>query len=310
LSPVQQVNIAKPIAASGLLATKNESRLSFKIGGVIRKIYVKEGQSVQKGQTLAALDLTEIDAQVNQAKSNVEKLKRDLDRIQRLYKDSAATLEMVQNTQTAYDVAVENKSIAEFNREYATIKAASSGKILKKFLNEGELAGPGTPIFFMNSAGQNEWIIKLSVTDVDWFRLKPGDKASISLDILKDERLNGEVSLIGEGADPFTCLYPIEVSLSGAGKRLASGLFTSVEITPSKTMNVYQIPIETIVEGNGNKGYVFVPDADQRHIQKILVTVDFIKDKSAFVSEGLDGVSHVITSGSGFLTSSSLVSIQ
>jgi hypothetical protein len=64
------------------------------------------------------------------------------------------------------------------------------------------------------------------------------------------------------------------------------------------------------VEGNGNKGYVFVPDADQRHIQKILVTVDFIKDKSAFVSEGLDGVSHVITSGSGFLTSSSLVSIQ
>jgi multidrug resistance efflux pump len=140
------VNISRSIAAYGLMATKNESRLSFKVGGVIRKIYVKEGQSVQRGQTLASLDLTEIDAQVSQAKSNVEKLKRDVERIERLYNDSAATLEMVQNSKTAYDVANENKSIAEFNREYATIKAASSGKILKKFLNEGELTGPGTSL--------------------------------------------------------------------------------------------------------------------------------------------------------------------
>ena len=310
LSPVQQVNIARPVSASGLIATKNESRLSFKTGGVIKKIYVKEGQSVQKGQTLATLDLTEIDAQVSQASSNVEKLKRDLERMQRLYKDSAATLEMVQNTKTAFDVAVENQSIAEFNREYATIKASGSGKILKKYLNERELAGPGTPVFFMNSAGQNEWIIKLSVADVDWVRLKLSDQAKIFLDVYKEEALHGEVSLIGEGAGPFTGLYPIEVSLNASGKRLASGLFASVEITPSKTLSLHQIPIETLVEANGSKGYVFVPKDDNKHIKKILVNVAFVKDNSAFVNEGLEGVSDVITSGSGFLTASSIITIQ
>ena len=310
LSPVKQVNIARLVSSSGLVATKNESRLSFKIGGVIKKIYVKEGQSVQKGQTLATLDLTEINAQVNQANNNVEKLKRDLERIQRLYQDSAATLEMEQNSQTAYNVAVESKSIAEFNREYATIKAPNSGKILKKFLNEGELAGPGTPIFYMNSAGQSEWVIKLSVADVDWVRLTLGDQANISLDVFKDEKLNGEVSLIGEGADPFTGLYPIEVSLIGSGKRLASGLFAAVEITPSLTLSLQQIPIESIVEGNGNKGYVFIPGDDKKHIKKLLVNLAFIKDNSAFVNEGLEGVREVITSGSGFLTTSSVVTVK
>jgi RND family efflux transporter MFP subunit len=310
LSPVQQVNISKPVSASGLVATKNESRLSFKIGGVIRKIYVEEGQSVQKGQVLASLDLTEIDAQVNQAKSNVEKWKRDLERVQRLYKDSAATLETLQNIQTAYDVALENKSVAEFNREYATIRASSSGKVLKKFLNEGELAGPGTPVFFLNSAGQDEWLIKLAVADIDWVRTKPGDKANVSLDVFPGEILKGVVSQIGEGADPFTGLYPIEVSLSGNGKRLASGLFASVDIIPAKPLSLSQIPIEALVEGNGNKAYVFVLDADQKHIKKILVNVTFIDGGSAFVNKGLEGVEKVITSGSGFLTDSSVVTVS
>ena len=75
-------------------------------------------------------------------------------------------------------------------------------------------------------------------------------------------------------------------------------------------MSFHQIPIETIVEGNGNKGYVFIPEGDKKHIKKVLVTVAFIKDNSAFVSDGLEGVSDVITSGSGFLTSSSIVSIR
>ena len=309
LIPVEAVTIAKPVLASGLLATRNESRLSFKIGGVIRKVLVREGQTVQKGQTLASLDLTEINAQVNQAINQVEKLKRDIDRVQRLFKDSAATLEMVQNIQTAYDVAIENKAIAEFNREYAVIIAPASGKILRKFVNEGELVGPGTPTFFMNSAGQNEWIIKLAVADVDWARLKLGDKVKIALDIFPDESLNGEVSLIGEGADSFTGLYPIEVSVSSRGKRLASGLFAKVEIIPSVSLSLHQIPVECLVEGNGDKAYVFVPESDQRRVRKIRVSIAFVNENYAYVSAGLDSLDKVIESGSGFLTSTSIVTI-
>jgi RND family efflux transporter MFP subunit len=310
LAPVKQVDISIPISGSGLVSTKSEARLAFKVGGIVKRIFVEEGQSVQKGQLLATLDLTEIEAQVTQAKNNVDKLKRDLERVQRLYKDSAATLEMVQNTQTAYDVAIESKSIAEFNREYASIRAASVGKILKKFLNEGELAAPGAPVFYMNSAGQNEWIIKLGVPDVDWNRIRIGDKAKIDIDVFPDEGLTGEVSLIGEGADPFTGLYSIEVSISKTSKRLATGLFATVEITPAKFTSLSQIPIEALVEGSGRHAFVFVLEEDKKHIRKIRVDVARVKDAYAFVSNGLDGVLSVITSGSGFLTESSVVAIS
>lgn len=310
LSPVEVVNISIPVMGSGLVATKNETRLAFKIGGLIKKIYVEEGQSVQKGQLLATLDLTEIEAQVNQAKSNVEKWKRDLDRVQRLFKDSAATLEMMQNTQTAYDVAVANETIAEFNREYATIKASSSGKILKKFLSEGELTAPGTPVFYLNSAGQNEWIVKLSLPDVDWARVKQNDKCEIAIDAFPEFPIQGMVSLIGEGADPFTGLYPIEIKISNSNQRLASGLFASVEIIPSKAISLSKIPVEALVEGNGRIAFVFIPNADNKSVKRVLVSVTSIKGSDAFVSKGLESIQSVINSGSGFLTEASIITIQ
>lgn len=309
LKPVQQVSLALPVNASGLVATKNEARLAFKIGGVVKGIYVSEGQSVQQGQLLASLDLTEIEAQVNQAKNNVEKLKRDLERVKRLHKDSAATLEMLQNIQTGYDVAVEGLRIAEFNREYAAIKAPVTGKILRKLLNAGELAAPGSPVFMMNATGPDEWIVKLGLPDVDWVRVQKGDKATLTLDALAGETINGTVTLIGEGADPFSGLYPIEVTIARTPQRLASGLFATATITPAKPMEYGLIPIEALVEGSGKSAFVFIPQADKKHIERRSVKVAFVKDGNAYITSGLNGITEVVTSGSGFLTDASVITI-
>ncbi len=55
------------------MASTSEARLSFKIGGIVSRIYVKEGDHVVKGQLLATLDLTEINAQVQQASQGLKK---------------------------------------------------------------------------------------------------------------------------------------------------------------------------------------------------------------------------------------------
>ena len=67
-----------PIDTSGVVATKHEMRLSFKMGGVVRRIHVQEGDVVKKGQRLAEIELTEVDAQVEQARQLAEKAARDL----------------------------------------------------------------------------------------------------------------------------------------------------------------------------------------------------------------------------------------
>jgi len=63
------------IATNGIVATKDEMRLSFKVGGVIKSIRVQEGDEVKKGQTLAEIELTEVNAQVEQVKQLADSAK-------------------------------------------------------------------------------------------------------------------------------------------------------------------------------------------------------------------------------------------
>ena len=55
LTPINQDTALNLINASGLLSTENEAKLSFKISGIIEKIFVKEGDHVKRGQLLATL---------------------------------------------------------------------------------------------------------------------------------------------------------------------------------------------------------------------------------------------------------------
>ncbi|MGD1889306.1 MAG: efflux RND transporter periplasmic adaptor subunit [Cyclobacteriaceae bacterium] len=123
---------SEPISliASGVLASESEMNLSFKVGGIVQEVLVREGQSVQRGQLLARLDLAEINAQVSQARNALKKAERDLKRAENLYRDTVATLEQAQNAQTAYEVAKANLEIVEFNQRYATVVAPVTGKIL------------------------------------------------------------------------------------------------------------------------------------------------------------------------------------
>jgi multidrug efflux pump subunit AcrA (membrane-fusion protein) len=130
---VETANIAQPIRATGILSGKAESKLSFKIGGIVDRINVSEGQSVRQGQLLATLKLAEINAQVHQAQNAFDKAGRDLQRVQNLYRDSVATLERFQDVTTAYEVTKSSLEIAKFNQQYASIYAPAAGKILKRF---------------------------------------------------------------------------------------------------------------------------------------------------------------------------------
>ena len=310
LAPVKSGNYSLPIISSGLISTEIESRLSFKASGIISRIYVTEGQSVSAGQVLATLDLTEIDAQLSQSKNSLEKSKRDLGRAQRLYADSAATLEQVQNAETAFNVADESFRISSFNKRYATIQAASSGKVIKKFVNEGELVSSGTPVLMVNSSGKNDWIVKIGLPDVDWVRVRKGDKAHVTTDAYAGIVFEATVNVINEGADPVNGLYQAEIKINPQGKRLASGLFARVEIIPAESQSLKSIPIEALIEGDGKHAYVFVVNQDQKTVSKVPVRIAYLEHKEAVISRGLENILEVINEGSAFLTEFSAVTVS
>ena len=299
---VQQRNIALPVHASGILTSTAEQRLAFKIGGIIRKIYVEEGDVVRPGQLLATLDKTEIDAQVAQARQGLAKSERDLGRVEGLYRDSSATLELLENATTGRDVARETARIATFNQQYAEIRATRGGKIIKKLVNEGEVTGPGLPALVLFETGKDDWVVKINVSDRDWARLSPGMPAKVTMDAYEGQVITGKLTDLAPAADPQSGLYPVEIRIRPEGKRFAPGLFAQVDITPLQSRMYTMIPVEAIVEGDGKSAFVFALQADGQSVRKMPVQVAFLEGNQVVIASGLEGVTEVVTTGAPYLT--------
>lgn len=291
-----------PIHANGILVSDLESKPSFKTGGVIQRTYFKEGDRVQQGQLLATLNMAEINAQVDQAKKGVEKTTRDLTRVKNLYSDSVATLEQLQNVQTAYDVSLEALKIAEFNQSYSKIIAPASGIVVKQIMREGEIVGPGMPVYAIMGIGQSHWVIKAAVSDKEWARIKRGDKVQVAFEAFPGKVMEGIVDKIADISNPGTATLDIEIKLSMPSVNLAAGLIAKVTINPKTNQtinNMLSIPIEALVSSNGGNAIVYIPQ-EGKAIQKT-VTIDKLLGDKVSISSGLDGAKEVITAGSVYL---------
>ncbi|MCX6214776.1 efflux RND transporter periplasmic adaptor subunit [Spirosoma sp.] len=313
LTPVTTVVRAEPIIASGLVSSAQEARLSFKVGGIIDRMFVEEGQSVRKGQLLATLDLTEINAQVSQAQLANEKAERDLSRVKSLYADTAATLEQLQNATTGTSVAKQNLTIAQFNRNYAQIRSTVDGTVTRKVTNAGEFVGAGASVYLISSNRRSDWVVRVGVSDKDWARLRMGNRASISLDAYPDKTFNGTVTELAQAADPVNKLYEVEVRIDPGTARFAPGLFAKVTLVPAQSGTYTVVPVEAIVEGNGKEGFVYVLEnagSKPLHVRKQPIQIGYLDGDKVLVTNGLAGIKDVVTAGSAFLTEESTVIVK
>lgn len=293
--------VSAQVQASGQFTTDDETFLSFKTGGVIDKILVKEGDAVRKGQLLATLNLTEINAQVSQARLAFEKAERDHARVSNLYRDSVATLEQYQNAKTGLDVATQQYEAARFNRSYSEIRALSNGFVLRKLASEGQVIQSGTAVVQTNGANKGKWLLKTGVSDKEWSQIAINDKATVRTDAAGGETFAAVVSRKSESTDPSTGSFTIELTLTGKlPSSIATGMFGKAVITPTQSAQVWSIPYDALLDGDAQSGYVFVTD-DLKTARKAKVTVTGISHDHVTVSSGLENAEALIIAGSAYL---------
>jgi RND family efflux transporter MFP subunit len=297
------------INCSGMLSSKRISKLSFKTGGIVNRILVEEGSVVKKGQLLATLDMTEISAQVQQAKVAFEKANRDLQRAKNLFADSVITLEQLQNATSAYDAALENKNIAEFNQRYSSITAPANGKIIGKMAEESELTGPGMPVLIFSAQGQDEWIVKTGISDKDLVAIKKGDRAVVKLDAFQGKEFKAEVSKLAEVADQTSGTFEIELAIKPENAPFINGMVASISIQSSTIQRLSLLPSDAITEANGNKGFVYMVDTNKQTAKKIPVTIAYIQNNEIAVIEQISKLGRVITKGAAYLENGSRINI-
>jgi multidrug efflux system membrane fusion protein len=308
ITTIAPETISIPIHSSGILVSGEEMKLSFKTGGIVSKIQMSEGDMVKKGEILAILNLSEINAQVRLAGNGYDKAVRDYNRAKNLYTDSVATLEQIQNAATVLDVAKSTLDIAQFNQIHSKIIAPEDGVILKQFVKTNELISSGYPVFLFGASGRN-WKVKTGISDRDIVRINPGDSAVVKFDAWPGIMFSAAIDQVGEMSNPLTGTYEVEMILIRTASRMATGFIGAVEIYPSKKETFIMVPVEAIVDADGQEGYVYSV-TETMTVQKIKVEIVEIAGSKAAIRGNLNGIREIVSEGSAYLRDGEKVRIM
>ena len=293
------------VHAVGVLAPEEELRLAFKTGGVIERILVDEGDLIHRGDALALLDQTEIEAAVARAAHASDKAERDLARTQALYDDSVATLEQVQDATTAAQIARADLTAARFDARYTRIIAPVEGVVLRRLAEPSELVQAGTPVLLVGDLASG-WVVHAAVSDRDVVRLAVGDVAELAFAAFPNATFAAHVQRISTASDPLTGTYDVELAADAAADRFMQGLVAKVVLKPRSDAGLrLWIPVAALLEADGDRATVFVvaPDTseDKTRAARRDIHIGELVGDQVEVREGLAAGEQVVTEGAAWL---------
>lgn len=260
---VSTISVADQVEIMGTVKAAKSAVISTRISGNIIDISVIPGSQVKKGQTLVEINAGEISAKLLQAKAELDKASRNLQREQKLLAQSAATPEAVKAFEDIHKIAHASFKEAQIMLSYTTISAPFDGQITKKLVDVGELASPGTPLLHLEDEKNLQVIADVPETIAHNIDL--GMKMQISIPTIQ-LTTEGEVSEIAPASDPLTRTVPIKLNIARSPS-LRSGQFARVTL-PGTTVETLIVPGVSIL-AKGQLERVYLADTNRARLRLI-----------------------------------------
>ncbi|MGN0035819.1 MAG: efflux RND transporter periplasmic adaptor subunit [Bacteroidaceae bacterium] len=215
----------------------------------IEKILVEVGDRVSKGQKLVQMDA----ANLKQAKTQLENLQIEFDRVDELYKVGGVSKSEWDSRKTSLEVA---KTAFQNLEENTYLVSPINGIVTARNFDNGDMYSGGTPVLTVEQITPVKLMV--NVSEGYFAYMKKGMPATVKLDVYGDETFHGKVSLIYPTIDSSTRTFPVEVTLDNRDQRVRPGMFARVTMSFGVLDHVV-VPDRAIVKqvGSGER-FVYV----------------------------------------------------
>lgn len=316
--PVRRT-IVPQLHFSGSLDPEWQAQVAAKVDGRLEKVYVHEGDRVEKGQVLAILEQMDTDANLLSAKgsfldaqTSLRKAETDLARYEKLYATGAVSQQVVDDYRFARDNAAAKLEAARGSLQGMESKAAGTvvtapadGIVAKRFYQEGYYAKAGTPLFAIADISMLKTTIHIPEGQVTG--VKVGNEADIALPAYPGKKLVGKITRIAPVADLPAHTFAAEVSVDNS-EGLLAGVYANVSLIGEPREQVLTIPMHAIVMRDDQQT-VFVADA-QGVVQRRVLALGYSDDKVAEVLSGLDEQDTIVVEGHNKLREGSRINLE
>ena len=281
----------------GTVFSRSNVLLNPEMIGRLKRIYVKEGDSVIKGQILAEINADVLNNSILEIETNLELFKVIYERQKNLWENNIGSEIEYLKSKSNYDALLKRFETNKIQLLKYKIVSPFSGMIDKVFLNEGEMSSPAAPIFRIFSGEDSYLNIDASEAYIGKFNIK--DNVDIVIPNL-DTKVESKILSIGQVIDVYNRSFSIEINIPESLQELVKpNQVMVVEMVDYSNPNAILIPSNVIYSDDMGE-YVFgTKEFDGTIIaKKISVIVGKSYNYKSEILEGLDGSEIIIDKGS------------
>lgn len=252
---------------NGIARSEVAARLSFNVSGTIKKVYIRDGQSVREGDIIASLKdsylklkVNEVKASLKQARVELSNAKSKYKRIKQLYVNRSSSLSDLDNARTTKESANANYNAmrnrleqAELKLSYTKLRAPMNGSISELKIHKGENVTTAMSIASISSAKSIEVPISIPGSLIDY--VKEGQKCTVTFDALKGKTYSAEVVEVSHASSQRTTTFPVVVRITEKSRKVHPGMSATVRFDFHSDVgkNSFVVPLHALMEDK--KGY-------------------------------------------------------
>ena len=305
---------------SGVSKAGTESKLSFRVGGIVEAVNVKVGEKVNKGMRIASVDNSDAQLNYEKALGNLRKVeiqkdnaRSNLDRVKELYENNNVSLSEYEaakdkyaSANSAHNAEKRNADLKKRELSYYALYAPMDGIISAVAIEKNEQVSPGQAVITITSEGDIE--VSVGMPEAFISRVKVGEKVSVRFSFLPDKIFDGTISEVSFATGTQSSLYPVIVTVEHPTGDIRPGMPADVTFNfsaraPSSAERLI-VPVGAVGEDiDGNFVFTLTKkenDLAVTHKQKVIVGE--LSHEGFEIIEGLQSGVLVVTAGVESLT--------
>lgn len=328
---VVQGNVETTVTALGKMEPKDYVDVGTQVSGQLKKVHVKIGDRVQRGDLLAEIDPTTYETKVRSDKANIENLqasliqqqaelvlaRQQLGRNEELLKEHASSQDIVEQNQSALKVAIAKIAATKAqikaakatldgdvaNLGYTRIYAPMDGTVVSQTSLEGQTvnASQSAPVIVRvaNLETMTAWA---QVAEADVIKIKVGSPVYFSTLGAPEKRWNGNVRQVYPTPETVNdvVLYNVLVDVDNSEQELMLTMTVQMFFVLGEMRDVPVVPLSALQSAkDGNDGFYVVQVQTANGIEQRNVKIGVSSRSSAGVVSGLEVGDKVIIQQAG-----------
>jgi cobalt-zinc-cadmium efflux system membrane fusion protein len=317
VSEVQSQDLSDMLRVAGQIDFDEQAltRIGASVTGRVTQIQASLGQIVNKGDTLALINSSELSGSqlaYLKARSEKELHRRTVERAKTLFEADVISAAELQRRESEYEIAsaetraaqdqlrvlgVSPKSIERLGStgtidSVASVMATIKGVVVERKIAAGQVVQPSDVLFAVADLSR-VWAVA-QVPEQQVGQVKVGQSVSIEVPALGHEKLEGKLIYVGQTVNPETRTVLVRTELDNKSGRLKPSMLASmlIESTPVKRLVV---PITSVVRQE-DADHVFV-ELSANNFRLTAVKLAAEQNGQRVVLEGLKPGMRIVSDG-------------